>query len=448
MMTKFKNFIKDQWDRTRKWFKYLFVVPVALAAGIAGQQPEIPKTIDKVTIQQKYQDATLLKEKYINEGSSFRQVVKPDWKEKTEVRIGEETATEFKPTFELRKWDETRIKLTPKLETVASKDKSVDFVGEDIKYKNGNKEEISFENLFVSAENPEGGYEINWILNEKPKTNVVEFNIETEGLNFFYQPELTQEEKDQGAESPENVVGSYAVYASEQKTNWEGGKLYRTGKVGHIFRPKIIDSAGTEVWGDLRIENGILSVTIPQEFLDNAVYPIRHAAGLEFGYHAAGSSYVALTGYTNLASSKYTLSEAASVSSVTISAQHTPVGSSLTKMGIYDDDGGSGEPSSLLGTSAAVTVGTTKTYYSGNLSLSLSVGDFYLAVTNQSGIRLYYDSSGDSREKSDPEGDYYTTLPNPFPSSPTSGTKKICIYATYTASGGATPAQWIINIDE
>jgi hypothetical protein len=109
-------------------------------------------------------------------------------------------------------------------------------------------------------------------------------------LDFFYQPELTQEEKDNGNFRPDNVIGSYAVYASEQKINYGGGKEYKCGKIGHIYRPKIIDSAGTEVWGELHIEGGILSVAIPQEFLDKAVYPIRHSAGLTFGYKTAGTS--------------------------------------------------------------------------------------------------------------------------------------------------------------
>ena len=76
----------------------------------------------------------------------------------------------------------------------------------------------------------------------------------------------------------------------EQKTNWEGGKLYKAGKVGHIYRPKIIDSAGNWTWGILNIKNGILSVEILQKFLDDAVYPIRHAAGLTFGYTSNGGT--------------------------------------------------------------------------------------------------------------------------------------------------------------
>ncbi len=295
MITKIKTWIKDKWLRFRKWFLIVFGVSVALAA---GTQLQTTDKISQTAIKEKFAVSTLAS-KYVSEGSSFRIAVKPDWKEKTEVRIGEETSADFEPAWELRKWDEVRVKLTPKLDTkVAKKDKTLDFVGDKMIFKNGTKEEIEFYDVPNSTTSPEGGYEIQWNLNEKPVTNKVEFTLETQGLDFFYQPVLTQEEIDGGASRPENVVGSYAVYASEQKTNWEGGKLYRTGKIGHIYRPKIIDSAGTEVWGDLHIEpaspslggNGILSITIPQDFLDNAVYPVRHAAGLTFGYTTLGSS--------------------------------------------------------------------------------------------------------------------------------------------------------------
>jgi len=49
-------------------------------------------------------------------------------------------------------------------------------------------------------------------------------------------------------------------------TNWVGGKEYKAGKFGHIYRPHLYDSNGLEAWGDLHIENGIYSVEIPQEF--------------------------------------------------------------------------------------------------------------------------------------------------------------------------------------
>ncbi len=166
--------------------------------------------------------------------------------------------------------------------------------GEKIKLI-GAEKEVHFYDIVPCKEHPEGAYEFEVILKEKPLTNKIEFTLETKGLDFFYQPEITQEEKDKGTVRPDNIVGSYAVYASENKINYIGGKKYKVGKIGHIFRPKIIDAKGAEVWGELNIdiEKGLLTVIIPQDFLDKAVYPIRHVAGLTFGYTSAGG-----TGYS------------------------------------------------------------------------------------------------------------------------------------------------------
>jgi hypothetical protein len=123
------------------------------------------------------------------------------------------------------------------------------------------------------VEDGEGASEFEIILNKKPKSNVMEFSIQDKGVSYFFQPPLTEQEKADGASRPINVEGSYAVYASDNKTNYTGGKEYKCGKLGHIYRPLIKDNLGTEVWGDLHIENGILSVTIPQDFLDKCSYP-------------------------------------------------------------------------------------------------------------------------------------------------------------------------------
>jgi hypothetical protein len=88
---------------------------------------------------------------------------------------------------------------------------------------------------------------------------------------------------------PENVVGSYVVCASENKINYVGGKEYKCGQVGVIYRPKVTDAEGKWVWEELKIENGLLTITIPQEFLDKAVYPLS-SKGVNFGYETKGPS--------------------------------------------------------------------------------------------------------------------------------------------------------------
>ena len=76
----------------------------------------------------------------------------------------------------------------------------------------------------------------------KPKTNVFYQKIETEGLVFTYQPELTQGEIDDGSYRPDSVVGSYAVYHTSKRHNYtvmEDWKpvqyAYLAGKAFHVY---------------------------------------------------------------------------------------------------------------------------------------------------------------------------------------------------------------------
>ncbi len=133
-------------------------------------------------------------------------------------------------------------------------------------------------------------FEVELVLKEKPNTNLFEYKINSENLVFWYQGELTEEEKEEGFNRPENIIGSYAVYHknhdkffSEEEVN-----KYKLGKAFHIYRPKIIDASGNEIWGKLRIdqERGILSIEVSQEFLDNANYPVK--VDPTFGFEEAG----------------------------------------------------------------------------------------------------------------------------------------------------------------
>lgn len=131
------------------------------------------------------------------------------------------------------------------------------------------------------------GFEFEIVLRERPVSNVVEMAIETEGLKFYYQPELTQAEIDEGATRPENVVGSYAVYHATCGNMHKGqatAQKYQTGKAFHIYRPKVVDANGDWIWGELSIDSeaGILSITVDQQWLDSAVYPVR--VDPTFGY--------------------------------------------------------------------------------------------------------------------------------------------------------------------
>jgi len=235
-------------------------------------------------------------------------------KDEIKITLGDKDKTEFTPDIELKRWNEVSFKIKPRLSGVLSKDKKLKFEGEKVKF---NTPKISFE-MYDYTEG-EGGFKFVWYLNEKPTSNKVELDIEISGLDFFFQPPLIQEYQNgyskkfgkeiivtetqvkdlEGKvlmERPENVVGSYAVYhQTKGGLNDINGKEYKSGKAFHIYRPKLIDADGKETWGILKIENGIYSVEIPQEFLDNAVYPIK--SNDTFGYTSAGESSATLNGY-------------------------------------------------------------------------------------------------------------------------------------------------------
>jgi len=241
---------------------------------------------------------------YKFEKNTYYKDIKPNWEDRLEVEVGDIKKPDlFYPQIKVKRWD-NEVNFSVRLKDDDYPNATVEYVGEKIKWTKG-KREAHLYDLPPKEDDPlleDGGYEFEITLLEKPATNVIEFSIETKGVDCFYQPELTPEQKavicvggdEPGYIQPENVIGSYAIYYKDVPANYVGEKLYRVGKVCHIFRPKIIDSAGTEVWGELYIDENkkLLTVTIPQDFLNNAVYPVRHAAGFQMGFTGIGGATV------------------------------------------------------------------------------------------------------------------------------------------------------------
>lgn len=150
------------------------------------------------------------------------------------------------------------------------------------------KDRLHYTHYTVDVYDVPLGIEYEVIFDSRPDTNTIIFMIETKNIAFHYQPPLDEEIFNKGftvnathafdtegnlyAYRPENIVGSYAVYHASKK-----GNDYGTGKMGHIYRPRIYDSAGGETWGNLIIyeDSGVLLININGAWLDNAVYPIR-----------------------------------------------------------------------------------------------------------------------------------------------------------------------------
>ena len=303
------------------------------------------------------------------------------------VEVGDKTAKDFKPHLRLKKWDgecEIGIQLqhdekAPTVTTGAGK----------IKWQGKKVEAHFYDNGLVENK---GGYEFEVVLKEKPVTNKVIFDINTRGLDFLYQPPLanlspdgsTWEDNGHGGQCsrPANVNGSYAVYHKTMAGDYSkmGGKNYKTGKAFHIYRPRIEDATGAWVWGSLSIDEkaGLLTVTIPQDFLDKAVYPVRHAAGLEFGYHTVGGSDDSLpNGYYSATKSPNTPASNGTLSSISIYCS-IHAGSPNFCPALYSDV--AGVPTTRLAylNSGGTTVGASLGWVTTNLSYaSITAGTQY-----------------------------------------------------------------------
>jgi hypothetical protein len=103
-------------------------------------------------------------------------------------------------------------------------------------------------------------FEYDCILEKPPSTNVISLLMEgAEHFDFFRQPDFIKEPL---------LQGSYAVYKKETLLG-EG-----TGKLCHIHRPEIIDARGRRCWGSLAAIGNELRITIPEQWLGEAAYPV------------------------------------------------------------------------------------------------------------------------------------------------------------------------------
>lgn len=276
-ISNFYHWIKKKLIQFKKWLVILIFGAAVVAAPLV-LPPNIPDIALK-KIQAKYNNSDI-KDKYRLEKTAF--ILDAVDENAIQAEVGNKNLDEFVPELTLRKWDdEVNFKVKYK-HGEKEKDQKVDIENKKIKWK-GKKTEVHYYDikkgeLLHDKVLESDVYEVEVLLLEKPDTNIVEFDIKTKGLKFYYQPELTQQEIDEGANRPENVIGSYAVYHESKQGDYSpmGLKNYRAGKFGHIFKPKATDNSGNWVWCNLNIDvkNGIMNYIIPQDFVDNSTYPI------------------------------------------------------------------------------------------------------------------------------------------------------------------------------
>lgn len=111
-------------------------------------------------------------------------------------------------------------------------------------------------------------FEYDVVLLAEPESNVIPIDISfPDGLTFYRQPSADYMRLHRMRCDP-SVIDSYAVYWKERNG------AYKTGKFCHIYRPRITDARGRAVWGSLAIAGSRLLVTIPEDWLAEASYPV------------------------------------------------------------------------------------------------------------------------------------------------------------------------------
>ncbi len=374
--------------------------------------------------------------------TTYFQEVKSLANDKIEVEVGDSKQVDFKPQFKVMRWD-NEVNFSMRAEE--HPDAVVEVVDDKIKYITPEYEVHQYDKPDASDE---GGFEFEWVLNTPPATNVLTATIQTKQLDFFYQSELTQEEKDRGTSQPDNVIGSYAVYHKAPPLNIVGGKEYKVGKAFHIYRPHVKDAKGNETWAELNIDvdNGLLTVTIPQEFLDTAVYPV--VVDPTFGYTSAGATTFSIA-HSFFGDGRFggTYTGAAG----TVDSLHAYFKDGATNVKGFlnsKDTGGTNSHNQVVGpitlAKASMTLNAFNTFTAASQSISAidylinflgdgpntgGSGNCTIAVDAAAGASQY-DFTGDAS---------YASPESPWtPADSTTGTFKGSVYVTYTSNTTTT----------
>ena len=370
--------------------------------------------------------------------------------DRLEVEIGDsKEPSTFQPQFKLMRWD-NEVNCSIRLKDFDNYTLSTE--GEKIKLVTPSKE-VHFYDLPIDENNPEGAYEFEVILNSKPLTNKIEFTLNTKELSFYKQPSMLEmvgrdgivtATETEGFDSDGNIamgvdgahsVHSYTFYTKSQKINYVDGKLYRCGVVGTIYRPKIFDSMGNWVWGELDIDGVTqeLTVTIPHKFLDSAVYPV--IVDPTFGYTTAGTGYTSTL--NNDARGTLVTGVASTVDSISIYGYSSHASGYIKGFLIASSDLNVITNGVSVGVDAPSTSSAAKDWTTMSFSTppTVSATDYFMCGISGHNSFYFYDAVAGAGTNSliyDASNSY--NAPASLSGNTPSGTKHFAIYCTYTAS--------------
>ena len=194
-----------------------------------------------------------------------------------ETEIGDDKEPlDFFPQWKIKRW-ENESNFSLRLQNVGNhRSGTVSASGNKVRWSGGGLA-MNFERILRN-----GIVGLDWSIEipNRPAANRLRFSIQTKGLRFLFQEHVVIDPPGREGSSfrPDNVKGSYAVYHTDpaKKYSITGGKQYKTGKAFHLYRPKAVDALGAEIWADLDVNEaaGILTITIDNQWLNDATYPV------------------------------------------------------------------------------------------------------------------------------------------------------------------------------
>jgi len=274
------------------------------------------------------------------------------------------------------------------------------------------------------------GFEFEIELSKKPSSNIIPFTIRTKGLIYYYQDELTPEEKIKSLRSP-HIVGSYAVY-HESKSHNE----YTGGKAFHIYRPWAIDKTGNKVWCSFDPEwngKGNLHITVPQDFIDTAAYPI--VIDPTFGYTTATQGGTNIVFDDTILGTLHTSSEAGTIQSLSMYLATNAAANCEYEGALYLSSSGALVEQTDNGTVVAAESWRTVNFASGQFSAST---DYYISAWGQGTggsygiINIYYDSTSGKTSKQFTKDYAANAWEDPITWGSTDNDRQYSMYITYS----------------
>ena len=260
------------------------------------------------------------------------------------------------------------------------------------------------------------------VFSSVPAQENIEMDIlQSSGLDWWFQGELTEDDIKEGCVRPDRVVGSYALYFNKSCND------YRTGKFAHLFRWECIAADGQKAWcGHLYKDGNKLIIPLPVDWLKKAKYPvICMGAGDTFGFTSVGGTATSLLAE---GVGRGTYASPASNGTVKSVAFWTTSGTRNYKVALYTAAGDlvSAQNTGVMGTADAWNTMSVP-------DAAISSGTTYISLCKRDNTTyLYYDElvGGAGYASNAYSTDWPATL------SFTNTDRKYSIYANYEPAAG------------